>query len=595
MTTRRRPKTARAVHANKGIEAAYRRELDRLIGEMSNSFEYWLAAAYKANPPRMEVAQEESELAQDALPSDFLSKRIAELSRRWIKRFDDMAKDIAERFASKTERATSASFQSALKDAGWAVKFQMTPVMRDAVNAVIKENVALIKSIPRQYALEVEGIVMRGFSRGRDLKSITDDLQKRYGVTRRRAALIARDQSNKLTATVTQARRVELGLFEAEWVHSGGGKEPRHSHVQAGKNKLRFDVRKGAYIDGEYILPGELINCHPGESKINIAHGCMKLYRRWYAGELVSLVADDGVVLKATPNHPVLTGKGWKAAKDVELGDYLIKSSHHSVNLGEVDVQNPVPEFADFFDAASRLIGIDCAGASLFNFHGDAPDSDVDVVDVARLLPFCDEAGIDEELIEFLLSFADSAVNMLSANGAPDELVVASLLSADRRVRSFGALLSKLRTESLGALNVCGALTPNFDTLLNEAPADYCSRYSVFLGELKLAKSGNVGACNFLIGKLLAKLAFWAPGHKKAVCADSLGESLRRNSEICGNAGDQSPRGNHAVRVTDKFISEDFSGHVYNLETRSNWYVVSGIVTHNCRCTSKTILPFDDN
>lgn len=257
----RRPKTARAVHPNKGIEAAYRRELDRLIGEMSNSFEYWLAAAYKATPPRMEVAQEESELAQDALPSDFLSKRIAELSRRWIKRFDDMAKDIAERFASKTERTTSASFQSALKDAGWAVKFQMTPVMRDAVNAVIKENVALIKSIPRQYALEVEGIVMRGFSRGRDLKSITDDLQKRYGVTRRRAALIARDQSNKLTATVTQARRIELGLFEAEWVHSGGGREPRHSHVQAGKNKLRFDVRKGAYIDGDYILPGELINC----------------------------------------------------------------------------------------------------------------------------------------------------------------------------------------------------------------------------------------------------------------------------------------------------------------------------------------------
>lgn len=247
-------KTARAVRPNKGVEAAYRRALDRLVAEMARSFEYWIEAAYKANPPRMEIAQ-------DALPSQSLSKLIADLSKRWIRRFDDMAIKIAERFAESGRKATDASFRAALKDAGWTVKFQVTPVMRDAMSATIAENVALIKSIPQQYALDVEGIVMRGFTAGRDLKTISDDLQKRHGVTKRRAALISRDQSNKLTATVTQARRVELGLFEAEWVHSGGGKEPRHSHVQAGKNKLRFDVRKGAYLDGEWLLPGQAINC----------------------------------------------------------------------------------------------------------------------------------------------------------------------------------------------------------------------------------------------------------------------------------------------------------------------------------------------
>jgi len=255
-----RRKTARAVHANKGVEAAYRRALDKLVREMSDSAEYWIKAAYKANPPRMEEAKDDA-LAMDALPSDLLAKKIAEISKRWIRRFDDMAEKIAERFATSGRTATDRSFEQALKDAGWSVAFKVTPVMRDAMNATIKENVALIKSIPRQYMLEVEGIVMRGFTAGRDLSTITKELQSRYGVTSRRAALIARDQSNKLTATVTQARRVELGLFEAEWVHSGGGKEPRHSHVKAGRDKLRFDVRKGAYIDGEYILPGQLINC----------------------------------------------------------------------------------------------------------------------------------------------------------------------------------------------------------------------------------------------------------------------------------------------------------------------------------------------
>lgn len=251
-TTKR--KTARAVLPNVGVQMSYKRAMEKLIDEMSNSFEYWLAAAYKANPPRMEVAM-------DALPSAELSKKARDLGKRWIKKFDDMAAAIAQKFTESGRKATDSSFQQALKDAGFAVEFKVTPVMRDAMNATIAENVSLIKSIPRQYSMEVEGIVMRGYTAGRDLKTITDELQSRYGITRRRAANISRDQANKLTATVTQARRVELGLFEAEWIHSGGGKEPRQSHVKAGKDRKKFDVRQGCLIDGTYILPGQLINC----------------------------------------------------------------------------------------------------------------------------------------------------------------------------------------------------------------------------------------------------------------------------------------------------------------------------------------------
>lgn len=250
----KKPKTARAVHPNKGVEAAYNKRLDQLVSDMVRSFDYWITAAYKANPPRMEIAM-------DALPSQTLAKRIRALTKQWEKRFNDVAKTVAEKFVDSGQVATTKAFQSALKDAGWAVDFQMTPAMRDAANAAVVENVGLIKSIPQKYATEVEGIVMRGFVNGRDLAYITDGLAKQTGICRRRAATIARDQSNKLTAAVTQARRVELGLFEAIWQHSGGGKEPRQSHVKAGKDKLKYDVREGAYIDGDYIRPGELINC----------------------------------------------------------------------------------------------------------------------------------------------------------------------------------------------------------------------------------------------------------------------------------------------------------------------------------------------
>lgn len=249
-----KPKIVRAVHPNAGVRARYSKDLERLVSEMSKSVAYWVEAAYKANPPRMEVAM-------DALPSQELVKRMRELSKRWIDRFNEMAETIAERFVKSGVRHTDTAFMSALKDAGFTVKFQMTPIMRDAVNASIAENVSLIKSIPQKYFTEVEGTVMRGYTRGHDLGYITEELTKRYGITSRRAANIARDQSSKLNAVATQARRVDLGLFKAVWVHSAAGKHPRPSHVKAGKDKLEFDVREGAYLDGEWLLPGEAINC----------------------------------------------------------------------------------------------------------------------------------------------------------------------------------------------------------------------------------------------------------------------------------------------------------------------------------------------
>lgn len=225
-----------------------------MIQEMIRSFDYWIVAQYKKNPPRAALL-----IAEDASPVNEALKLMRQLAKRWIKKFNDSAPKIAEAYVNAMGNTSDKAFKQSLVDAGFAVKFQVTPAIRDALNASIAENVSLIKSIPAQYFTEVEGIVMRSYTEGRDLETITKELKKRYGITQRRAELIARDQSNKLNATVVRTRRLELGLTKAVWMHSGGGKEPRKSHVAfSGKE---FDVDKGAYIDGEYILPGQLINC----------------------------------------------------------------------------------------------------------------------------------------------------------------------------------------------------------------------------------------------------------------------------------------------------------------------------------------------
>lgn len=255
MTTRKAPvKTIRPTRPNAGVEAWYRRKLDSLITEMNDSVVYWLKANYRAS----------GAMAMDASPAVFMRDAMKKLAKRWQKRFDDVAAKLADRFAGQAQKNSDVSLYNALDTAGMTVQFTMTPAMNNALQATITENVGLIKSIPEQYLAQVEGLVMRSVGRGRDLSYLTDELQKRYGITRRRAAFIALDQNNKATSVMQAARQQSIGIEEGEWAHSGAGKHPRHSHVKAGKEKKRFRLDKGCYIDGEWIFPGQLPGCKCG-------------------------------------------------------------------------------------------------------------------------------------------------------------------------------------------------------------------------------------------------------------------------------------------------------------------------------------------
>ena len=252
----RRPKTLGAVHPNAGIEASYRAKLDKLIAEMHRSLIWWLRVQYRADPP--ELARD------DDMPASGLQVEMDTLSRRWQDRFDEAAEEMAAHFARGASAAADNGFRAILKRAGFSVRFSMTPAVRDVTQASVAANVALIKSIPQQHLAQVQGIVMRSVQEGRDLSTLTKALQDQYGVTRRRAAIIARTQNNQATAAVLRARQEQLGITEARWLHAGAGRHPRETHIAfaAGRNGGPiYNVSEGALIDGKRIWPGTEINC----------------------------------------------------------------------------------------------------------------------------------------------------------------------------------------------------------------------------------------------------------------------------------------------------------------------------------------------
>lgn len=243
----RKSVTLRPIRPNSGLQAKYRAELNSLLRQVRDDV---LAEVerYKHVPPQP--------VALDAHP---LESAIRALMIKWISKLGDLGENIARGFIKGSLKHYDGNLKRQMRQHGFTVKLQLTDKTREALQASMGMNVGLIRSIPSQYLAQVEKYVYEATSAGFDLATLTNNLQHAYGISRNRARLIALDQSNKANAVIEKARREDLGIRRAEWIHSHAAKEPRQSHVKA-HGKI-FEVAKGCLIDGEYIQAGEKVRC----------------------------------------------------------------------------------------------------------------------------------------------------------------------------------------------------------------------------------------------------------------------------------------------------------------------------------------------
>lgn len=273
----KRSKTLPPIPSSHAAETAYRDKLDAAVRLMARSYRYWLGARYRealeenldAGVITEDTPTAASEHAQDAGPTwsrNRLFKELDRLRNYWDNYFADLAKKLAGDTVNALYKANKVAWQGQVRKAGFDIAMQLTKPQAAILDVSVRENVSLIKSIPQQFHTAVEGAVSRGFVAGRDLNAIATEIGKHEGITTRRAAFIARDQSNKLTAQMNSARQNQLGLHWAVWRHSSAGKEPRAGHVRASREEWIYDTQVGIdFGDGfGYVLPGTAINCRCG-------------------------------------------------------------------------------------------------------------------------------------------------------------------------------------------------------------------------------------------------------------------------------------------------------------------------------------------
>jgi len=125
----------------------------------------------------------------------------------------------------------------------------------------VRENMQLVRSLTGRALQQCSSVVERGLAEGLRHEEIAAQLQDRLGVAEARAALIARDQANKLNGRLTQARQQRLGVSRYRWSTSQD-ERVRKSHALLNGTIQRWD--DPPFVDGAYQNPGSPIQCRCG-------------------------------------------------------------------------------------------------------------------------------------------------------------------------------------------------------------------------------------------------------------------------------------------------------------------------------------------
>ncbi len=139
--------------------------------------------------------------------------------------------------------------------------YYMGEFYREALNVWVEDNVNLIKTIPKDSLGRMKEIVQEGFKAGKTTTSIVKEIQRTYGIEKRHARLIARDQTAKLHGQLAKAQQTDAGVNEYTWSTSGDSRV-RERHRELNGKRFRWD--DPPVVDtktGRRAHPGEDYQC----------------------------------------------------------------------------------------------------------------------------------------------------------------------------------------------------------------------------------------------------------------------------------------------------------------------------------------------
>lgn len=254
---------------NVSLELRYKRKLDALVKEMVQETKKEIRKLFKDETAKAFIKQQKKAIALDANLGSQAKKVMNYLTNKFSKLFALKATGLADQLLNNVSKTSKSALHSSLKQlsGGLSLKTGIIPKgYEDIGQAIIAENVSLIKSIPEKYLGDVTGSVMRSITTGQGMADLVPEILKYEGQTYRKAKLIALDQTRKAYQTVSKQKLVALGVKRFEWVHTRGSASPRESHEKISGHIFTFEHLEAEQAalgvpERDRGLPSHPVNC----------------------------------------------------------------------------------------------------------------------------------------------------------------------------------------------------------------------------------------------------------------------------------------------------------------------------------------------
>lgn len=374
------------------------------------------------------------------------------------------------------------------------------------------------------------------------------------GLSVSRSRTIARTESHRavMESQYNIIDGMDLPEYVNEWASGSDGRVRRdHRKVdgQLRKPGSTFDVGGDSlkYPGDRSGSPDQTINCLLPNTIISGVNPKF-LFRNNYVGEVFEIKLFKGQVLTVTPNHPIMTESGFCPAKAIKEGDNLVVNNGiDDFTSMDLYVEGRHPTVAELYDSLENSFVSMRVGGGVVDFHGDRPNSDVEIVGVDGPLRNDGQTSCLELIEDFFFKLPDSASAALMNDGAFDKFLFCSCLPSDGSMGFLRDFLNVLVASFAKSDFISLASISEFEAQILKAGIDNCSVSPDSFSHLKDANPIFIHLANLFV----------------VLRSFSCESSFERVASI---------RTFH------------YDGPVYNIEDEKVLYNASTIINHNCRC-----------
>lgn len=441
-------------------------------------------------------------------------------------------------------------------------------------NATFSQRIWLYQDMLRN---ELESLLENGILQGHNPRRLAVHLRKRFGVSQFNAERLMITELARVQ-TEAQKQSFERNGFDEYIFLALGTACPICKKL----NEKHFKVTK--MMPGTNAPPIHPLCVFPN-TKV-IAPDIEAMTRSSYSGCVVEIGTSDGARLTVTPNHIVLTARGWVRAKNLIKGDKVINYSRGIKSVIESDPtdNDGIPTIEELFTSLleSGAVPAMSMPISSEDFKGDAPsDGEIDIIFIDGKLRNKLNATLSQLVGDILLVGAsESGEVTLPRNCSLAEHLVGLGLAADG-IMSGSRIAAILLRGTLTHSQLIGLRFPSdYDARLYKTAANNTSADIKLFGDGIFAHPGSIHISDLLD----IKRDFNSLKRNTASLETALDGRFCDSVGLCDfiSAFSGFVTFDDIIFVTNKY----YSGHVYDASSLSTLYIANGIITSNCRCST---------